>query len=319
MDLLGMACPMAMNTTVRRVAGTLLMGLAFAWLAFILGRDAMELVAYFKELDALRLAIGQLFSVTALLMIAWAYTFTLSDLAGKKIPFSLVVGPYFLGQIGKYLPGKIWGIFYQAHRMKPHVAPILTWMANVELMVLTNFQSLIAIVCVLLWLQFNAAMAMVGFAAGAWTVFILLKNGWVRRCISGGWRLVSKTVPIRSNGYARSASLKITFCLALEWFFFIAAWSCMLPKGMGMLEIALVSVSYVIAWMAGFAAFVVPSGLFVREAVFVWVGGVVGLDQTLLAFYGLLARVFFMISDVLAMLATGLFLQCFAQNEKEAS
>lgn len=289
--------------------------LAACWISVLLWEHAQDIQHYLQSMDAFRISVAMIYALAALFVFAYVFTIIVRQVSQKELSFSNIITPYFSAQIARYLPGKVWGVFYQAQKMSRQVSPACIWQANLELMIFGTIQHGIVILSLLAWFLFDLGYAILTSVFLELGFFIFLKTGLVHQGVLLLVRIFSPRAPVYSyinkKGGGRSALL-ILFLLLLEWFFIIMTWHMLLPEGTTLLDTCLVAASYILAWLAGFFAFIAPNGVFIREAVFIWVGGTIGIDQGTLVYYGVLARVFFMMADIFAVMASYAF--CFARS-----
>ncbi len=277
--------------------------LAACWISILVWKHAQVIQHYFRDLDALRMLIAMASALASLFVFACVFKIILQQVSQKELSFNKMMSPYFFGQIAKYLPGKVWGVLYQAQRMSQYVAPSCVWQTNIELMILGTIQHGIVILCFMVWLFSGPGYAVPVFSFLELAFLMMLKTGRIRRGVLLIVRLFSPHAPVCSdarqmeNGFP---ALLILFLLLLEWIFIILTWHMLLPAGASLLDTCLIASSYILAWLTGFFTFIVPNGIMIREAVFIWFGGVIGLDQGMLVYYGVLARIFYLAADILA-------------------
>ncbi len=176
---------------------------------------------------------------------------------------------YMQAQIVRYLPGKIWGVLYQAHAMKASHPPARVVAANL----FQNFTTL--------WLAAGISVSVIGAHLGgpAWLLGIpatvaalevLHRSRLPGRLIGMAARVPGLRHLSAAIGWIPTSRRGLlTSLLSLEWVFF--------ALGMGILFGALLSGREAIvatAWYAGasiisLAAVMVPAGVAVREAVFI--------------------------------------------------
>lgn len=182
---------------------------------------------------------------------------------------------YFAAQLMKHLPGRIWGVAYQS--ASGHRATLAEWVSITAIyMVLTTWFALwvaaIVLGCVAGWL-WGALAFIVG---GAFYVF-----AWNARLFS--WVLAGvRTLPLRAltrlcdalqpfAGVDAAFKRHVGYWFLASWLVYLLAW-----VGYGMAWPTLTAADgvwlcalYTVAWFAGYASLISPSGLGVRELVFV--------------------------------------------------
>lgn len=182
---------------------------------------------------------------------------------------------YFIGQLMKHLPGRIWGVAYQAARGRE--VTLSQW-ASVNLVfmaVSTLFALWAASLIIGMALDFRVAIAivMIGLAlyVFAWTepsLAILAK-------MARGTRLrAARDFADALQGFAASCRIwkpNVAIWLLICWLANIGSWA---GYGLAWPEMSVggavqLCALYTLAWFAGYASVFAPSGIGVRELVFV--------------------------------------------------
>jgi len=287
------------------LAASCIIVLAACWISVLLWEHARDIQHYFRVFDVFRISIAMASALASLFVFACVFKIILQQVSQKKFPFNRIMSPYFFGQIAKYLPGKVWGVLYQAQRMGRYAAPSCVWQTNIELMILGTIQHGIVILCFLAWLFSGAEYAVLAFSFLELAFLVMLKTDRIRQGVFLLVRFFFPHAPACSYANKKEGgfpALLILFLLLLEWVFIILTWHMLLPAGTALLDTCLIASSYILAWLAGFFTFIVPNGIMVREAVFIWFGGIIGIDQGMLIYYGVLARIFYLVADILAVM-----------------
>lgn len=187
----------------------------------------------------------------------------------------LVLGHlYFVAQLMKHLPGRVWGVAYQSTAGSE--VSLGTWasVTAVHMVIATGMA---------IWM----ALTVVGFVASpVWGMSALLLGaagfvfGWQTASLGVLLRLLAK-LPGRIFAKAAGAlgqfvdapaqfKLKVLGLFSAYWLLYLVSWAGYgwawpgLTPGDGMVLCAL----YTVAWLAGYFSIVTPSGLGVRELVF---------------------------------------------------
>ena len=177
---------------------------------------------------------------------------------------------YLQAQLVRYLPGKIWGLVYQAGRMSESHSVREVLLANAWQMLTTNV-----------------------LAVGVISSLILC------RIISPWYLMVIAPFILRRNFLDGSLSpiprkrWMLTAILCSEWvFYFIAIW-LLFHGWRHSADWILVGAWYSGASILAMLAFVVPAGLAVREAIFVMGPDIAQMDAASMAVFALVARLTF--------------------------
>jgi uncharacterized membrane protein YbhN (UPF0104 family) len=252
----------------------------------------------FSRLSILSLvlaALGALLSVAGQ-MLCWREL--LADL-GSPLPLRQAGRVFFLGQLGKYLPGSVWPVVAQMELARDLRVPRARTATTVLLFMLMNVVS--AGVVAGLTLPFTVDA---GTSVGRWRwAFLLLvlligvlHPAVLNRLTALGVHLLRRPPPeerLSVSGVARAFGWTVG-----EW---IAAGVMLaaLLRGFGdQVGLPLAIGAFALAWGAGFVVVVVPAGAGVREAVLVvLLSGQVGHATALAA--ALAARLLMTVADAL--------------------
>lgn len=210
---------------------------------------------------------------------------------------------YFVAQLMKHLPGRVWGIAYQTTAGNQVNLAVWASVTVTHMVIATG---------VAVWM----AMAVMGFAYSPELGALALVSGlaayaigWQRRPLTMLLALISR-LPGRMFARAGSAllpfveasfrfKLRILLLFGSYWLIYLVSWAGYglawpgLSPADGMVLCAL----YVIAWMAGYFSLITPSGLGVRELVFVFLAHRFPPDAVAgLAIFG---RAMLLVADIL--------------------
>ncbi len=200
--------------------------------------------------------------------------------------FRLGVGPmhskkelahlYFVAQLMKHLPGRVWGIAYQAAQTAQ--ASLGQWLGvNVAYMLLTMFFSVWVALVFLLY--FVSAAWFSAVLVGGLSLYFAL---WNDRSFAALQALLARLPLIQPRQwldelavYARSGSApkwRIMVAAVASWSCYYLAWGTFghAWPGLGFLGGLQLCALYTLAWFIGYLAFVFPSGAGVRELTFLY-------------------------------------------------
>jgi len=189
---------------------------------------------------------------------------------GVNISDRLAVKMYMVGQIAKYIPGKIWGMAYQASHVTGMAGAAGVVLANMEMMLSVMFMtSIVALIllCSLAMKYLAALLALLGMCG----FLFLYKTNFVNhvlKLLSRKFKALTvfEEVEKRQTGFVEGTIFYLIFCtvyvlsnvLMLDAVFHFSF-------SESATYIALLSV----AWIGGVFAFIVPAGMGVREVLFV--------------------------------------------------
>ena len=211
-----------------------------------------------------------------------------------------ILTSFFLSQVARYFPGKVMGIAVQSLHLTGSVTGRTVWRANFTQYIITNFYTVLFLsvlllaysthhgsylalllpVCLVTCLFLRSNISVLVFD---WLLNVLKKSG--ERTDTGAWN-------------KRSLASILVF-LNLEWVCYFGFWVIVSLDTFTLYNAIVFGSIYAAASFLGMLVVVMPSGLLVREASFVWLGTVFGFGELHLIVYGVLARLLFTLSDLL--------------------
>jgi glycosyltransferase 2 family protein len=256
-----------------------------------------EVVSAVQRLDARDLVLAALATLINAVLTGLAWRALLADL-GARLPVGLAARVFFVGQIGKYVPGSLWPMIVQAELAKRHVARRSTVAATFVLLLLSGASALL-VVLVALPLTPNGGGEAVRWAALLVVpVVAVLHPGLLGRLLDRGLRLVGRQ-PLEQWTSVRGTAVATGWAL-LAW---IAAglqvWLLAVPLGAPATwrTLALTTGGYALAWAIGLVVVVAPAGAGAREVALAAVLSTV-LDRGAVVVVVLLSRVLFTAADL---------------------
>lgn len=214
-------------------------------------------------------------AVATLAMVAGAYLSMLSWRAilgdlGAPLPQRDAAALFFVGQLGKYLPGSLWPVVAQMELGKKHRIARKTSAAALLLAMLMGVTSGGIVAAGTLPFAATGDLARYRWAFLVPAVgLVLLHPAVFDRVSRTGLRLIRRA-PLERRLSARGLSTALAWAL-LQW----ALWglaAAMLADGA---SYAVCLGAYALSWVAGFVVVVVPAGAGVREGAFVLLVGAV--------------------------------------------
>ena len=219
-------------------------------------------------------------------------------IVGIPVPVRTALRWFFVGELGKYVPGGIWAVVGRAEisvrggagRTQAYAAVALslslTYLAGavVALALLPSHGQALSGEFWPLWLVLFVAVGVVGVHPR------VMRMGFV---LSG--RLFRRSIPFEPPPWR--VSLQMIMMLLPCWVGIgLSVW--MVAQGLGA-EVELLEIIFagVLAWVMGFLVVPAPSGLGVREGVFILAAG--SLSSGVAAAVAVLARVVFVIADLM--------------------
>lgn len=285
--------------------------LAFLLIAaslFVLGRmllpDAALIRSSLAQTHWAQIVVGLLAAAAMYLIQATYHLLVLGAFRGERVSIRSLLPIYLQAQIVRYLPGRVWGVVYQAHRMADVHRPGEVVVANLWQMAMTNLLAMGIVVSTVLAFHYSCAWWLLLVIPVVLLLELLHRRpvvvAWVmtrlRRWLPGSLLSGEEALrPMRFRGV----------CLLLaEWVMYLLAFSALLYGRVDLSDAMLIGTWYAGATLLSLAAFIVPGGIGVREAIFVAAPVLAVADTALLAVVAVLARVIFVAAEVgVAMIA----------------
>jgi len=284
------------SSWVSTLAGLVLGGLGAAFVARAIVRDWAEIMAAMATADPLWLLIGLVLGLASMtgIGLGWKRSLTLMGVQSTVGP---ALAWYFVGQLGKYIPGGIWPVVGRGEMATRSGAARARTYGAVFLSLGATY--LAATVMVVALLPLDPAIA--DETPAALWILALLPLGLgvahplaLERILAAARRISGRD--LRLDVPPWGASLKLVAMHLPSWLGIGCATWCVavaLQPGVPFVNVA---VAMVLAWIAGFLAVPVPGGIGVREAVFILAA--TSLAGGMAATVAVISRFLFMVVDV---------------------
>jgi glycosyltransferase 2 family protein len=281
--------------------GALLAIVAGIFVGRALVREWDEVSSSLSDASPGWIAIAVLLAVAGMTAIALPWRHALR-LLGSDLSWGQTVARYYLGEIGKYVPGGVWPVLGRgelARRAGVGRAPAYSSVAL----------SLITLYLAAMFLAVLGLPAMLGDGSGGGYVWVLLllplglvglHHRVLERVRGLGERVLRR--PIDTTVPRWKATLTLVVMYVPAWLFIgSATWAVAhaLGQDVAWLDVAPAAV---LSWIVGFMLVPVPGGVGVREAAFV--AAVSGMDSGVAAATAVLARAVFVLVDAVGALAS---------------
>jgi glycosyltransferase 2 family protein len=278
--------------------GALLALLAGFFVVRTLSRNWDEVRTALEQADVLVIVGAFLLAVAGMTAIAFPWRRALR-LLGGDLSYPEVVARYYLGEIGKYLPGGVWPVVGRGELAAR--AGVARGPAYGSVALSLGSLYLAAMLVVLVGAPAILAGADTGGDRGRYMwVLALLPLGLVvlhPRVLERLRGLAEKLLrrPIEATIPPWHQSLTLVACYVPAWLLIgTATWA--VARGLGQ-DVSWLDVApaAVLSWVVGFVLVPVPGGVGVREAAFIAAAG--SLDPGVDAAIALVARVLFVLVD----------------------
>src|SRR3954452_14704271 len=150
-----------------------------------------EDVAAVHRLEGRDLVLAALPPLLNAVLTGLAWRALLADL-GARLPVGLAARVFFVGQIGKYVPGSLWPMIVQAELAKRHVARRLTAAATFLLILLSGATALIVVLVALPFAPDGGGAGLRWAAVLVLPAAALLHPAVIGRLLDRGLRLLGR-------------------------------------------------------------------------------------------------------------------------------
>lgn len=283
----------------RRFLSSFLVLGAVVFVSMSLWNNYQQLNQTINELALLSLLLGSGPAVAMAFLKCQLNYLIIRNTVRRDIPgFMVLTSEFAKSQLVRYIPGMVWGIMYQANRLAQLLDPKLVWQAAIVQDLLANINTVLVLVAALAYFSLGWQVAIAVFLLLSLVLFFLIRTDALSQLYA---LIVNKFFRIEGsfNAWSDRESLRAVVVLHADWVAYFLLWIVILPTSFSWKEAIAVGVCYSLASLLGKLAFVVPSGLFVREAAFVWLGQHASIDVEILLLFGVLARILLTLSDVL--------------------
>jgi uncharacterized membrane protein YbhN (UPF0104 family) len=236
------------------------------YLGTIVAKDSDAFVLVLRSLDPGMVA-GALLAALAMMLLKALYHYDLCrSLGGGGMGAEVILRAYATAQVVRYLPGKVWGLLYQAALLSD-MGPGRVVTANLMQMVHTNLLAIGVISAVLGSVSTERAWPLWALAVSLLLVELLHRRPKLEAVV-----VTAANRMLRRSESATFAAAprpwRGTIILVLEWLVYYAMWWALLAP-IGFVDMLVPSTWYAAASLLAILAFVVPGGIGVREALFV--------------------------------------------------
>lgn len=267
---------------------------ALVFLYRLVRSDLPEIGRSLAQTHWLQLLSATLIAMVAYLVQALYHVGVLASMHDRRIQLRPALNIYLQSQVIRYLPGRIWGMVYQSGRMASTFRPAEIVIANFWQMLMTDVVSAGVIVSLLLSHHFSATWLLL-------IVPVLCLAEWLHRHPGLATWLLGKLRRDAQDGTTlKPIRWRGTALLTLEWGLYLLVFVVVLNGKVGFAQAIPLGAWYSGASLLALAAFIVPGGLAVREAIFVGVPVIDGADPVLLAVAATLLRGVFLLAELLA-------------------
>ncbi len=242
--------------------------LVIAVVFYFIGRTVVDLwpqiVAIDWRMDPLPFALSIVSGLACqgLLIVGWRLSLRL---VGAQISWAGAIESQAIGQLAKYVPGKVMTllgkVYLAAQAGVPESQATLAMFVEVTTLTITGLLAGLAYALRVVSASRLAVIAVLLLAGAA----VVLHPRVLPRAINGGLRLLRR--PTAEFRYEWAAAFPLVGCYLGLWLLWgMGVW--LLAAGLGLeAPVAPLVTGNALAWVAGFLSFIFPGGLGVREYV----------------------------------------------------
>lgn len=289
---------MSINRTL--ISATLILT-ATIWIFLTIWHNIGQIISSFASLELGYVAVSFIPAIIAVFITAYVYFLILSKITTGLPPVQDVMTAFLTSQVVRYLPGKIWGVYYQMHALSGLTPMRHTLKAAIEHYLLVNLNSIAVALSVLTYYRKGVAAGVEVFIISVIVIFLILRISLLQRVSSEIGRLTATdNEPFAQNRNDARIEMRILGLLQAEWICYFMACIFILPGYFGVNNAIIIATSYAVAWLIGALAVVLPAGLFVREASFIWITGLFGFNPADMLIFGIVARTLFTLAEIIS-------------------
>jgi uncharacterized membrane protein YbhN (UPF0104 family) len=287
----------ALRATQSRAARVGFVAVAVALAVFALWSRWPDVERAVQRLDARYLVLAALATMGNLALSGLAWRSLVADL-GARLPLGLAARVFFVGQIGKYVPGSLWPMIVQAELAKQHVARRLTAAATFLLILLSGATALLVMLAALPFAPEGGGAGLAWAALLVLPAVALMHPGVIGRLLDRGLRLLGRE-PLERWTSVRGTSVSAAWAVGAWLLAGVQVWLLAVPLGAPATwrTFALAVGGYALAWAVALVVVVAPAGAGARE---IALGAVLSpvLDRGAVVVVVLLSRVLFTAADL---------------------
>jgi uncharacterized membrane protein YbhN (UPF0104 family) len=248
---------------------------------------------------------GLLLGVAGMSWIGWQWRAVLRSIGGPDVAIRRLMRSYFIGQLGKYVPGGVWPVLGRAELMVRADVPRRSAYPSVGLSMATTYVA--AVLSALI-----AAPVALRETNGryAWVLLPVVPLGLVALHPRVLNRIVLIAERVLSGGQSfRAPSARTVLALVIRhvpaWMFISTATWCVARALQLDAPFTTIAFATPLAWAAGLVAVPVPGGIGVREAAFVALTAG-SVESAAAATIAITARLLFITVDLICAAAVAL-------------
>ncbi len=287
---------------LKNFVGTLLMGSGLVFVFHAVREQITTLPTTGTSIHPLKYAaLISLATLTTLITASLHAEILVQNASNLGIGRRLARYAYAVSQVARYTPGKIFGVILESQILGPAIGISIVIKATLLQTILVYTWASVVSVSILAAITLNATWILM-LAPTAMPLIWSKQGRRLLLCASNviKFRHQPASSQIQSNDDAFRNLLPGMLLLTFQWAPFFAMWTLIAGTDQGASQALWLGASYLLASIAGSLLIFVPSGLIVREAAFIWLGGLHGLPASSLLVWAIVMRLVLTLADVMA-------------------
>ena len=286
----------------KRVLIFIIITASIGWISVRLWDGFDQISATVSSLEPSYLFLSLVPAMVSAFLSAYIYSLVLSRTVAEEPPLPHVMRHFIVSQVVRHLPGKIWGVFYQVNAMAKWVLGRATVQANFEHYALLNYNAIAIALSVFALLKYGMFVSLGVYSSTLLLLFVALKTDFLSLIMSIITKVFSGSKEPFERCIKKNNNLLIMSLLQVDWFFYLLTCLIILPAFTSLKDALIIGTCYAIAWFVGAMTIILPGGVVVREASFLWITGLFGFGPVEMFIFSIVARTLFTLADVLCAL-----------------
>ena len=280
---------------------SLLFLIGFLFLFWLLAHSWSKLQLILQNIHVATFIISLLINILGNFIVSALFQQLLAKY-GVVTTYATVCQLFFFAQITKYIPGKIWVVWYQATLLKTVGSTSALIFTNLDLMGVLMLHTLVLTISLLI-LDYNSLLSLLFFSTGWILCWLVARYCYLFRILQF---LLSKFKQIRPQLCPCHANIQLSHLLLFYLLFSMTYLSSQLILFSAVFNFSLdESIHYIaylgLAWIAGVLSIIVPGGMGIKEFFFIFFAQLsnqtVSLDT--LAAIAIISRFWLILQEIL--------------------
>ena len=234
----------------------LLFVIALGFFAYYGSQNWDEVRGVIGQFDLILVLLAMIFVTASLFCKALLNQQLLRRLLHTTLDNVSLIHSYTQSQIVKYIPGKIWGVMYQASSLSKNVKKSDVWVVSfLQIAILYAF-SLIVLMVTIVFIDTLSPTIKAVVLIGGLLAFALVYFGFGR---------ILRRAKLDESTLRKYAALidarfvgKVLLIVLFDWIFYIGMWAALAVSQLSFFEVIVTAVNYATASIVGWLVFFLP-------------------------------------------------------------